>query len=91
MWVIQSNLGTYECPEWGCHRGAVHKVQENNGALIQVTSPGQSKGIDGRHSPDGSQNRCLFITGQEMDGLDLVCTCTDFPVVESEWDWKSLC
>lgn len=37
-----------------CHHGAVRKVQEDNGALIYVTSPGQSKGIDGRHSPDSS-------------------------------------
>lgn len=30
------------------------QVQENNGAIIHVTSPGQSKGVDGRQSPDGS-------------------------------------
>lgn len=65
-----------------CHHGAVHKVQEDNGALIYVTSPRQSKGIDGRHSPD----RCLFLTGQVIDGLGLACTCTNFPAVESGWD-----
>lgn len=30
------------------------QVQENNGTVIHVISPDPSKGVDGRHSPDGN-------------------------------------
>lgn len=30
------------------------QVQEDNGTVIHVISPGRSKGVDGRRSPDGN-------------------------------------